>query len=926
MRIQSVTAHAFGPLRDQTLELAEAMTVIVGDNESAKSTWHAAIFAALCGRRRTRGRPSPADQHFMDLHKPWDSEDWLVSAQIVLDDGRRIEMRQDLAGKVDCHARDLQLGRDISSEVINEGAPDGALWLGLDRSSFVATACIGQAEMLKVLGDANGLQDHLQRAADTAGVDATAAAALECLELFQRDHVGLDRSNTTKPLHRAGEDLGRAKKRLGAAQLAHREYLARVEQVDELRGAVSGTADLLRSHEAALARRSAENFAVCWARARDLHAIYGDDKPVSIADEDAVSVRVARALAAWQSRPAEPTQTERPSPKVQADIDALPQPPVGDTEVHPSVQVALEDLTLAQTRIQLHDGSRPQTSALAPPLVAAADDELLDLAWILETAPLVVPASLAQRENAARKATEAGGTRSPAAVAVLACGIAAAIVGMALLFVVGPAVGAVLLAVGFGLVALGALRRGRSRAVASSALAEARAELLSARQQAAAIEERRAAAVARCRSLGLEPAPAVLREIPVVRAHAAAHANDLGRWENARQGLQSTLAEAASALAGALASRGHQSSGPDERDVLRAVEEYRQACGRRALDAREAARSGPLTAELAASRAAEQRATQDLEARKVAADQIVAAAQACGFSPARPEKCAVALEEWSTRRGTTLGELVHAQEEWAELQALLAGRNLADLEEAARAADLEASQLEATVAPALLESPTKKAEDCDQSKLREQVRKAAQRADTAAGELAQFAAGLDPVCEAEEALEAAEAEMARVRELDETLTLTRRFLESAQTQVHRDIAPVLARTVRRWLPLLTGGRYTDVTVDPITLQVHVCGPLKHWRQAEHLSYGTAEQIYLLLRVALADHLTMGHDTCPLILDDVTVHADSDRTLDVLELLLDISQQRQVILFTQEDQVAAWARDKLAPPSHAVHELQPITTV
>ena len=89
----------------------------------------------------------------------------------------------------------------------------------------------------------------------------------------------------------------------------------------------------------------------------------------------------------------------------------------------------------------------------------------------------------------------------------------------------------------------------------------------------------------------------------------------------------------------------------------------------------------------------------------------MAAAQACGFSPARPEKCAVALEEWSTRRGTTLGELVHAQEEWAELQALLAGRNLADLEEAARAADLEASQLEATVAPALLESPIRDESD-----------------------------------------------------------------------------------------------------------------------------------------------------------------------------------------------------------------------
>jgi len=39
MRIRSVTAHAFGPLRNKTLTFADGMTVVVGDNESAKSSW-----------------------------------------------------------------------------------------------------------------------------------------------------------------------------------------------------------------------------------------------------------------------------------------------------------------------------------------------------------------------------------------------------------------------------------------------------------------------------------------------------------------------------------------------------------------------------------------------------------------------------------------------------------------------------------------------------------------------------------------------------------------------------------------------------------------------------------------------------------------------------------------------------------------------
>ena len=49
MRIRNVTARS--ARRRRTLEFADGLTVVVGDNESAQSTWHAAIFAALCGRQ-----------------------------------------------------------------------------------------------------------------------------------------------------------------------------------------------------------------------------------------------------------------------------------------------------------------------------------------------------------------------------------------------------------------------------------------------------------------------------------------------------------------------------------------------------------------------------------------------------------------------------------------------------------------------------------------------------------------------------------------------------------------------------------------------------------------------------------------------------------------------------------------------------------
>jgi uncharacterized protein YhaN len=124
------------------------------------------------------------------------------------------------------------------------------------------------------------------------------------------------------------------------------------------------------------------------------------------------------------------------------------------------------------------------------------------------------------------------------------------------------------------------------------------------------------------------------------------------------------------------------------------------------------------------------------------------------------------------------------------------------------------------------------------------------------------------------------------------------------------------------LPLITDGRYVDVRVDPETLRVEVRALDGHWRQATGLSTGTAEQIYLLLRMAMAEHLVTTAESCPLILDDVTVQSDAERTARIMEVLHDTSADRQVILFTQEDEVATWAVANLLGDADSYQELDP----
>jgi uncharacterized protein YhaN len=146
--------------------------------------------------------------------------------------------------------------------------------------------------------------------------------------------------------------------------------------------------------------------------------------------------------------------------------------------------------------------------------------------------------------------------------------------------------------------------------------------------------------------------------------------------------------------------------------------------------------------------------------------------------------------------------------------------------------------------------------------------------------------------------------------IDETLSL----LETAERRVHRDLAPILTASVQRHLPAITGGAYVEVGMNPRDLSVDVKeARTGQWRDARLLSEGTREQIYLLLRVAMAEHLVTTDDMAPLLLDEVTAQADSDRKRRVLAVLHELSADRQVILFSHDEDVVAWAADLLSEP-------------
>jgi hypothetical protein len=911
VRIERVIARAFGPFQNEVLELGPGLSVVAGPNESGKSTWHAALRLAITGVRRGKGPGTLVERQLAERHRPWDLPDrWEVEARLGLDDGRTIDISQDLAGKVACRAVDVALGRDVSDEIM-DGTPDASRWLGLDRDSFAATVSVGQSQIMAVADAADALQEQMQRAAATRGSDATAAEAIARLEDFRRDAVGADTVAAKGPLRTAKNRVAAAEANLADARRQHVDYLERSSAVEELELRAAEAGQRQAGAEAAHARMLATEATALVARAQELAARY-PSQPPSLAARDEQADRVAAALEAWAGRPEVSALDDRTATTIADELAALPPAPVGDSRPHASVTEALRALDLASESVALL-GERPPV-----PDGAGSETEvraLRELARRLRTPQLSAP-PVPSLDG--RSADRTGPSRSTIAFAAAGLGLLAA----ALLFATGSMIpAAILLGVGLAAGLAGAILSGAPDRGSRASNADAEATVAAYRQALANAERDRAGAVAEAARRGLAADPAAIDESADRMAAAADQAARASDWDARLATLRSRQAAAVTRLRQSLSDRGVAVAEAD--NPRQAADAYLAACETRAQEAALVSRGDALRAELAGRQAAEATRATALARRDAAMTALRAAAVATGVEAATaPDELARSLEAWQAARGDELRRGQQALAEWQQLQALLDGGTLAELEAEAARRRQRATDLQAALPPGSVALPDLADPEGHLSALRDEAASLSRDFDLARGSLQERRDVLPGVAEAEEAAGSANAELARVHELAATINATLQLLRSAQDRVHRDLAPVLGQAVGRWLPIVSGGAYSEISVDPADLNVTVKEQATgQWRRARLLSEGTREQIFLLLRVAMAEHLVTTNERAPLILDEVTAQSDAERKVQMLQVLHRLSAERQVVLFTHDDDVVAWAQEALQAPQDRLVRLE-----
>lgn len=142
------------------------------------------------------------------------------------------------------------------------------------------------------------------------------------------------------------------------------------------------------------------------------------------------------------------------------------------------------------------------------------------------------------------------------------------------------------------------------------------------------------------------------------------------------------------------------------------------------------------------------------------------------------------------------------------------------------------------------------------------------------------------------------------------LELARELLKKADAQRQARFAPQLTKRTSEIFARLTEGRYDKIALDR---QLHLAAKPQGEvlpQDSAYLSEGAKTLLYIALRIAICE-LCLPNDAkgCPLVLDDALCTLDDARMGLVLDFLRELSQERQVILFTCQRREADCMRGK-----------------
>ena len=173
--------------------------------------------------------------------------------------------------------------------------------------------------------------------------------------------------------------------------------------------------------------------------------------------------------------------------------------------------------------------------------------------------------------------------------------------------------------------------------------------------------------------------------------------------------------------------------------------------------------------------------------------------------------------------------------------------------------------------------------------------------------------GAEDIAGATEELDDAKRYLAHIEREVKILEILKDVFPEARTRAVSGIFDLLSKASSKYIGQMTAGKYTRMEISedfsPMLYSEARGKPINGTKEMHLLSAGTADQVLLSVRLAVADLMSQGK--CPpFIMDDPFIHFDPARRQAGIKVLQQISNTYQVIVFTCHDYEEIPARQKL----------------
>lgn len=160
-----------------------------------------------------------------------------------------------------------------------------------------------------------------------------------------------------------------------------------------------------------------------------------------------------------------------------------------------------------------------------------------------------------------------------------------------------------------------------------------------------------------------------------------------------------------------------------------------------------------------------------------------------------------------------------------------------------------------------------------------------------------------------EALSKNQEEQKKCKTEFDAITLALDTLYKAEEKLRSRFSPSLNAKASYFFQRLTGGKYQSLAFDKeFSPKAKEEGKLS-LISGSYLSQGTLDQLYFSLRLAICDLVLPQNERLPLILDDAFSAFDKKRLSLALDLLKDIADQRQVLLFSCQERELSYFKNE-----------------